>query len=151
MSYSTVGDILQYSKDLHIHTRKLYEQLRDNSQRERVEMMLDLLAEHEKTLGAQVADLQGSASKAVLEEWHQFEPKKIDEVLANCSSLNADMSVDDLVNLALKLDDFMIEFYRQIASEATSRATREIFTNLIELEENEKMQIVRASLSAYDW
>ena len=151
MSYSTVGDILQYSKELHVHARTLYEQIKDNSQRERVDMMLDLLSEHEKTLGAQVADLQGSASDAVLSEWHQFEPKKIEEVLADCKSLNNDMSVDDLVDVALKLDDFMIDFYRQIASEATSRATREIFTNLIELEENEKMQIVRASLSAYDW
>lgn len=151
MSYSTVGDILQYSKDLHVHARKLYEQLKDSSQRERVDMMLDLLSEHEKTLGAQVADLHGSASKAVLNEWHQFEPKKIEEVLVNCQALNSEMSVDNLVDVALKIDDFMIDFYRQIASEATSRATREIFTNLIQLEENEKMQIVRASLSAYDW
>lgn len=151
MSYSTVGEILKYSLDLHVHARKLYEELRDSDQRERVDMMLGLLSEHEKSLEGHVSDLHGSAKKSVLEEWHQFEPKKIDEVLASCKSLHNNMTVEELVDVALKLDDFMIEFYKQIASEATSNATREIFNNLIKLEENEKMQIVRASLSAYDW
>ena len=151
MSYATIGDILKYSADLHVHAKRLYDQLRDETQRERVDMMLKLLIEHETHLHGYVSDLQESAGKKVLSEWHQFEPTQLEEVTSHCKELHQDMSVEDLVNVALKVDDFMIGFYKQIASETTSKEAREVFTNLIALEENEKMQIVRASLSAYDW
>lgn len=74
MSYSTVKDVLDYSQQLHEHARNLYQQLRDQTQRERVDMMLQLLAEHENTLAHSMQNLHEHTSQKVLSEWHQFEP-----------------------------------------------------------------------------
>ncbi|MCD8523991.1 MAG: hypothetical protein LRY66_03520 [Saccharospirillaceae bacterium] len=151
MSYSTVKDVLEYSRRLHEHARNLYQQLRDQTQRERVDMMLQLLAAHEDTLARSMTSMQEHASQKVLTEWHQFEPGSISDALKNSQELHADISVDELVSVALKIDDYMISLYQQMLSEATSADSRQLFQNLIALEESEKMRTVRAALSASDW
>ncbi|WP_430462992.1 hypothetical protein ACQUQU_09460 [Thalassolituus sp. LLYu03] len=151
MSYSTVKDIMDYSQRLHEHARNLYEQLRDQTQRERVDMMLHLLAEHEETLARAIADVQDGLSEKVLKEWHQFEPGSISEALKGCRECHPDLSVEELVTIALKIDDYMIDLYKQMLSEATSNDSRRLFSNLVQLEESEKMRTVRAALSANDW
>ncbi len=151
MSYSTVKDILDYSRRLHEHARNLYEQLRDATQRERVDMMLHLLAEHENTLAEAMGRIEEDLSGPVLTEWHQFEPGSISEALADCHEMHPDVSVDELVRIALKIDDYMIGLYRQMLSESTNDASRALFQSLVQLEQTEKMRTVRAALSANDW
>ena len=151
MSYSTVKDVLEYSRRLHEHARNLYQQLRDQTQRERVDMMLQLLAAHEDTLAKSMASMQEHVSQKVLTEWHQFEPGSISDALQGCSEFHADISVDELVTVALRIDDYMIGLYQQMLSEATTADSRQLFQNLIALEESEKMRTVRAALSAGDW
>lgn len=151
MSYSTVKDVLDYSRRLHEHARNLYLQMRDQTQRERVDMMLSLLAAHEETLAEAMTNMQEHTSQKVLQEWHQFEPGSISEALRNVSELHADLSVDELVQVALHIDDYLIGLYRQMLSETTSAESRQMFESLIRLEETEKMRTVRAALSAHDW
>lgn len=151
MSYATIKDILQYSADLHQHASNLYEQLREQTQRERVDMMLVLLSRHEQTLAASLQSVQEHVSESVLREWHQFEASSIADLLDNGQNLHPDMSVDELVQIALKIDDYLIQLYRQILSEASGKDSQALFQGLISLEENEKMSTVRAALSANDW
>lgn len=151
MSYSTVKDIIEYSRRLHEHARNLYEQLRDQTQRERVDMMLHLLAEHENTLALSMENIEEGLSAKVLQEWHQFEPGSISDALAGVVDFHPDISVDELVKIALKIDDYMIGLYRQMLSEATGSGSRQLFSSLVKLEEAEKMRTVRAALSANDW
>lgn len=150
MSYSTVKDVLDYSQELHQHARNLYQQLRDQTQRDRVDMLLQLLAEHEDTLAESMKSLHEHTSQKVLSEWHQFEPGSIAEALDG-QQLHADISIDELVQMALKIDDYLISLYRQMVSEATSNESRQLFENLVQLEETEKMRTVRAGLSVNDW
>lgn len=151
MSYSTVKDVLDYSRRLHEHARNLYLQMRDQTQRERVDMMLILLAAHEDTLAQAMSDMQEHTGQKVLNEWHQFEPGSISDALSNVRELHADLSVDELVQVALHIDDYLIGLYRQMLSETTSADARQVFQSLIQLEEAEKMRTVRAALSAHDW
>ena len=151
MSYSTVKDVLDYSQHLHEHARNLYQQLRDQTQRERVDMMLQLLAEHEDTLAKSMQSMHEHTSQKVLTEWHQFEPGSIAKALDGCKQCHPDLSVDELVEMALRIDDYLIALYRQMASEATSSESRQLFDSLVHLEETEKMRTVRAALSANDW
>ncbi|TNC91308.1 hypothetical protein [Thalassolituus sp.] len=151
MSYSTVLDILNYSQKVHEHARALYEQLREETQRERVDMLLRLLSHHEERLAQAVADYRDESRSRILKEWHQFEPADIGDVLKDCRQIHSDISVEDLVAIALKVDDFLIGTYQQLAADAGSAEARELFSNLAELEQAEKISAVRAALSTNDW
>jgi hypothetical protein len=151
MSFKTVRDVLQLSQDIHSNAAILYEQLREQTQRERIDMMLKFLSRHEETLALTLAKVQSEMSERILDEWHQTELMSIATVLDGCKQCHPDISLEELVDLALKVDDALISLYRHMASEASTDAARQLFNNLVVLEENEKIKTARAALSANDW
>jgi hypothetical protein len=151
MSFKTVRDVLQLSQDIHKNAAILYEQLRDQTQRERIDMLLKFLSGHEEELAQTLAKVQQDVSERILDEWHQTELTSIADVLDGCKECHPDISVQELVNLALKVDDSLISLYRHMSSEASTDEARQLFNNLVVLEENEKMKTARAALSMNDW
>jgi rubrerythrin len=151
MSFKTVRDVLQLSQDIHKNASILYEQLREQTQRERIDMLLKFLSRHEEELAETLAKVQSDVSDRILDEWHQTELTSIESVLDGCKQCHPDISLEELVELALKVDDALISLYRHMASDATTDAARQLFNNLVVLEENEKMKTARAALSTNDW
>lgn len=151
MSFKTVRDVLQLSQDIHKNAAILYEQLREQTQRERIDMLLKFLSQHEEKLAQTLAKVQSDVSERILDEWHQTELTSISSVLDGCKQCHPDISLQELVELALKVDDSLISLYRHMASEASTDEGRQLFNNLVVLEENEKMKTARAALSTNDW
>ena len=151
MSFKTVRDVLVLSQDIHTSASNLYEQLREQTQRERIDMLLKFLSKHEEELAQILAKVTAEASEKILGEWHQTELTSVAEILDGCKECHPDISVQELVNMALKVDDSLISLYKHMASEASTDEARQLFNNLVVLEENEKMKTARAALSANDW
>jgi|MDSY01.2.fsa_nt_gb rubrerythrin len=151
MSFKTVRDVLVLSQDIHSSASNLYEQLREQTQRERVDMLLKFLSKHEEELAQILAKVTADVSDKILDEWHQTELTSVAQILDGCKECHPDVSVDELVNMALRVDDSLISLYKHMASESSTDEARQLFNNLVLLEENEKMKTARAALSTNDW
>jgi rubrerythrin len=151
MSFKTVREVLQLSQDIHTNAAILYEQLREQTQRERIDMLLKFLSRHEEELAQTLSKVREGVSERILDEWHQTELTSISNVLDGCKQCHPDIGLQDLVDLALKVDDALISLYRHMASDASTDEARQLFNNLVVLEENEKMKTARAALSTNDW
>jgi len=151
MSFKTVRDVLVLSQDIHSSASNLYEQLREQTQRERIDMLLKFLSKHEEELAQILAKVTADVSDKILGEWHQTELTSVAQILDGCKECHPDISVDELVSMALRVDDSLISLYKHMASESSTDEARQLFNNLVLLEENEKMKTARAALSANDW
>lgn len=151
MSFKTVRDILELSQNIHHHASIVYEQLREQTQRERVDMLLKLLSRHEEELSLTFKKVAGDTNEKILDEWHQTELISVAAILDGCKECHPDVSIQELVNMALRVDDALIGLYKHMASEASTNEARQLFNNLVLLEENEKIKAVRAALSVDDW
>jgi len=151
MSFKTVRDVLELSQEIHRSAANLYEQLREQTQRDRVDMLLKFLSRHEEELAQTLVKVQADVSERILGEWHQTELTSVASILDGCKECHPDISVQELVNLALKVDDSLISLYKHMASDASTDEARQLFNNLVVLEENEKMKTARAALSTNDW
>ena len=151
MSFKTVRDVLVLSQDIHSSASNLYEQLREQTQRERVDMLRKFLSKHEEELAQILAKVTADVSDKILDEWHQTELTSVAQILDGCKECHPDVSVDELVNMALRVDDSLISLYKHMASESSTDEARQLFNNLVLLEENEKMKTARAALSTNDW
>ncbi|MCY0967170.1 hypothetical protein [Parathalassolituus penaei] len=151
MSYSTVRDLLMLSEQVHHQAATLFQQLREGTQKEQVDLVMQLLAAHEEHQAEAMVRLCQDSPAAVLSEWHQIEPGGLPEALGDSGVCHDDMSVDEVVQLACRISDYLSGLYRQVASEAASTGVRELFTSLVDFEKNQKIAAVRAALSANDW
>lgn len=137
-NFKQVKDVLDYGKALHTQMRGYYEQVREQSDQSRVKMLLDYLSRHGHHMEDALDRFEHDAQKAVLNTWLQYTPSvDLDEVLKGCA-VDPDMSVDELLKVAVDFDNVLIDLYREAAREVEEPHAREALENLIAMEDGEK-------------
>ena len=150
MAIKQTRDVLEYVRKFHKKLSQLYHNLGDHTDKERLKMLLDYLSRHEEHIGACVGEYEASASKRILDCWLQCAPDMEMADIAKEMEEVSRMSVDDVIGLAVKWDDFLIDLYNQAAESAESKHAKDIFKKLLEMEDQEKHQLVRQAIRLND-
>lgn len=150
MHFKTVKDVVDYSRRLHLQISELYERLSQETAQARVSMLLEYLKRHEKHLEETLCKFEKDKSQTVLESWFQYAPdQNLDDVLASME-IHSEMDVDDVVLMALKLDDYFIDLYQGMVNDSSSSAVKAVFQNLLDMEQQEKIQLAKTALQVHD-
>ncbi|GAA6134962.1 hypothetical protein NBRC116188_17520 [Oceaniserpentilla sp. 4NH20-0058] len=150
MHYKTVKDVVDHSRRLHQQISQLYADMSQQHTQERVKMLLDYLQRHEKHLEEMLCDFEQDKSQKVLDSWFQYVPDQdLTDVLSGIA-INDQMSVDEVVAMALKLDDYFIELYENMVESSHSSDAKSVFQNLLDIEKQEKIKTARTALSVQD-
>lgn len=150
MHYKTVKDVVDHSRRLHQQISQLYQDMGQEQTQERVKMLLDYLQRHEAHLEQSLDQFEHDKSQKVLESWFQYAPDQdLSEVLASIE-INDHMSTDEVILMALKLDDYFIELYAGMVANSSSSAVKAVFQNLLDMEQQEKIRTARIALNMND-
>jgi hypothetical protein len=142
-NFEQVKDVLDYGIELHAQLRSLYDTLSGRSEQARVKMVLDYLSRHERNRAEAMKRFEQDPHASSLDVWLQYAPTlEIEQMLADCA-IRPDMSVDDVMKIAMTFDNALIEIYKEAAREAEDTNARAIFENLVEMEEKEKQRFIR--------
>lgn len=150
LRFERVRDVLTHVKAFHRKLCSYYKKLEGEAEKQRVSMLLGYLERHEKHLEECLEDYEEGAAAKVLDMWLQYSPnsKVLDDV---CDiELKPDMTTDQVVKTALQYDDLIINFYKEMTISAESEAVREVFENLMNLENREKLRTARNALILED-
>lgn len=146
MRFRTVRDLLEQAASLHDGLSRYYQRLAGNAGQEKVKLLLDYLARHEASLSAELARYGAETATAVRNTWLDFE---LDAEFVKCippARPAESMDVGELVNLAIQLDDCIIDLYQLVAMECKLPEAREAFLNLVAQERQQKMLMVRQAM-----
>ena len=146
MPYWQTRDILRRAQDFHSQLSDFYHQLADDAKKTTVTMLLEYMSRHEKHLEESLAKYEESAASDILDCWFKYVPE-----LATCKcfegiEVGLSMSVDDVVNMAMRLDNCLVNLYREVAECANAAQVKEVFSALLEMEEQEKVKLIREAL-----
>lgn len=142
-NFEQAKDVLDYGIELHTQLRALYDSLSQQSEQQRVKMVLDYLSRHERNREQAMRRFEQDLHSNSLDVWLQYAPSpEIEKMLADCI-LRPDMSVDDVMTIAMNFDNALIEIYKEAAREAEDTNARAVFQNLAEMEEKEKQRFIR--------
>lgn len=143
MKPGTERNILDHARYYHNFLAAYYKKVAEETEQPRIKLLLDHLSLHEKYLEAGLARFQEEASAHILETQHKFTfcEKKLKQLQKK--GITPVDSVDEVMRKAIELDDCLVDFYRDLLRQTTSAALKEIYLNLITLEESEKMQMVQ--------
>ena len=145
-----VRDFVQFGKKLHGEIAKLLEQLNEQTDIERVQMLLDYLARHEHLLEESLARFEKDSRSGILEAWLEYSPDlDVEAAMAKCV-IPIHPTSDDVVRITLDFDQTLVALYREVAGKVNDHKVKEVFTNLLILEERETTQLARAVMSFAD-
>ena len=145
-SFERTQDVLDHARAFHKELQRLYQQLSTETEKERVKMLLEYLSRHEEHLEQSLSAYEAGASKRVLDTWFKYVPQEDKLQKFRDVKLEPEMSVDDVIEVALQMDNCLVDFYKDMAEVAVSQEVKEVFTNLLEMEEQEKHKLVRNAL-----
>ncbi len=142
-NFEQVKDVLDYGIQLHSQLTELYDSLNQQNDQTRVKMLLDYLSRHEKNREEAMQRFENGSRKSILNFWLQYSPgSNVEQLLKNCA-VRPNMSVDDVIKIAMAFDDALIQLYKDAATIVDDPHAKEVFTNLAEMEEQEKHRFIR--------
>ena len=142
MAPETTKDLLEYLRDYHRKLSGLYERMAEESEQSKIKMLLHFLGRHEARFDKILGDYEDDAETKVLQTWFRVTPDKLPKL--NGSELTPDMPVDDIMTAALHFDDTLIAFCRQLTTETESQDVKDLFVNILDLEEQEERKMAGA-------
>ncbi|MDY0189147.1 MAG: hypothetical protein RBR22_00280 [Desulfuromonas sp.] len=150
MPYGQAKEILKYAREFHNQVSKFYQKIADKGQSERVKLLLDYMVRHEKHLEKALKHYEQSITTKALEAWYQY--SKEQRAFAELDSINylENMSVDEVMKIASTIDNCLISSYKGIVETTNVPVVREIFSNLLEMEEQQKHVKARVALGIND-
>lgn len=146
MPFDQTKDVLHQARKFHHRLSEFYEDLKDNTDKERTRALLDYLSRHETYLENCLKEFQQDVSKNVLDAYFQYgsDASKLSGISE--FEIKDEMLVEDVVAAAMHFDACLIKFYREIAQKARSEKVREIFENLLVMEEHEQIELSKTTL-----
>lgn len=146
----TVKDVLERARVFHRDMSAFYGRMSNVAERERVRLVLDYLARHERYMDDCLSAFEKGAGKQVLTTWYKYTPPKATVAALSGIELRPDMSVEDVLKVAFRLDECLVALYRGMAEGAPSVEIRDLFNKLLELEKKAEHQLVRDTVEMED-
>jgi rubrerythrin len=151
MRFRQISEVLDWTRAFHDTLANDYDGLAKGHEKERVGMLLQYLAEHERALSAAIEHYQEDAVSAVLDTWYDQAPevKLPPDLNSLCNTLEK-VDTETVLSLALMFHDVLIDMYSVLASKAPSQGAKALFDSLISQETREKMRTVRDAMRLED-
>jgi len=149
--YSQVKNMLEQVRDFHGQLVQYYDQLSKEAEQQRVKMLLDHMSKHEQDLQDGLRAYEETATQNVMETYVDCE--YCNEILATCrqTPIAPETSVDGIITVAMDVDNCLLRFFREVAEHAETERVRDVFRNLVEMEESELRKLAMNALQAMDY
>lgn len=149
--FKTTREVLDRIRKFHQMLSTYYNEVSQQTDQIRLRLLLDYMSRHEKKFEENLARYEEEASKKVLDTWFKNLPD--DEKLVDCEGMKIkpDMSTDEVIGIALRVDDCLIQFYKEMAECCVIKEIRELFSNLCEMEKREKYIFSRNAVELQDF
>lgn len=145
MRFKQIEDILSWVTQFHADLEAKFREFEEGNASERVVLLLEYLADHEHTLATTIAQYQAEASPQILHTWFNQTPEvdSPEKLKALSQGLSGVKTTEDVVNLSITCHDLFIDMYKDIQMSCETSSAKDLFQSLIELEQHDKIRMVR--------
>ena len=140
--FKKVSDILEYLQKVHEDVSDYYQRLADKEDKEKVQIFLDYLREHNDNLKEIIRRYEEEGDNSLLDTWIQYSPQNTIRLEMEIIDFNPKMTIDEILEKALILDNWLENYYDYIAENAPSTRLKEVFYNLYQSIHQDKLELV---------
>jgi len=131
MATQTTRDILDKARLFHRQMFAFYEALKDRMDQPRILLILDYLCRHEERMSAALKTYEHQAAESVMNALFRFTLDLSVESFLRSVPAGPDLSLNDLMRIAIQLENYLIHLYRQAVAHAVSEDVKNVFEHLL--------------------
>ncbi len=141
-------DVVKKAETFHRDLSLFYQSRMSETHDEQIQVLLDYLSRHEAHLQHCLEEYERGTSRSVLETWFKVSPNLRAVPRVQRFRGGAKMGRDELIQLGLELDRFLISVYKELIARAISAQLRDALSDLVEMEQREEIRVMRGTYSA---
>ena len=146
MRAETLKDVLDWTENFHRHMASRLIECASQHQGQRAQMLLNYLADHEKSLTRTVDRFRKESDKSVLDTWCYDHIDQSAIVYRDlCNTDFTTLSADGITERVAEEHDEIVELFRYLSERAEIPEAEELMAELLSLEEHEVMQMMQAA------
>lgn len=140
--------LLEFATEYHQRLRNICDRLTGEARTDRLERFLRVLRENEELMKETLAAGKEQAKETTRERIFRYTPQESPLELARAAELGPDMSADEAMKRVLELQNRVVSWYEQLATQAPALGVEEDLRQLAELERNSAKKLA-ACLQQY--
>ncbi len=144
MRFRKIKDVLDWTRAFHEALAESYDELGKGHENERVGMLLAYLSAHERTLSEAIQHYEEDQEHSVLNLWYDPDVDLPEDLTALRRELKA-VEVADVLAMAIRFDDLVIDLYKVMQENAPTEEVRDLFDNIARHEHREKLAMARSA------
>ncbi|MBU3068792.1 ATPase [Aestuariicella sp. G3-2] len=146
MQIETLRDVLVWTRKFHQKLSELLSESVDKHSDERTRMVLEYLADHEKSLGKVISGFEKSGDEDALNTWFNEYVNKSPMLQKMYSNTPFDdLDSTQIMDIVVEQHQQAIELYRYLVKRADIDSAREMLESLLSLEEHEIMRMTQST------
>jgi len=145
----TIADVLRRAEEFEHMLAAYYDGVAHRSVREGVRMLADYMSRHRERIGRALAELPGDRVNRLRRLTLRYEPQAASCRCFEGMELPAAASAGQVLDVAVKFDECLINLYRQAARQVTEPEARELFESLIRIEERDEIELKKMKAMDY--
>lgn len=143
MSLETVKDILDWTQKLHQKLSDAYEEAAEEIGDERASMLLKYVAEHERVLSESITRFEKDSNVQLMDTWFQ---EYVDNLpfMIHSPPVSGFPTSDPaaIIEMTIKAHQSLIDMYKEFAELAKTAKVKELFEEMLFLENSELKRMV---------
>jgi hypothetical protein len=146
MAYETVRHVVDDARKFHKELEALYEKQSDQTNRDKLRMILDFMGRHETALEQWTAETEAGVAPGILDMRLHFMPDIAECEDFGSATLSEDISVHEAIRTALRFDDCLVAYYRQMAEGPVPPEVKRLFRLFLRTEQSEERATIESAL-----
>jgi len=149
MGVITVANVLQTAEDFESKLEDYYRQIAEHSTREGVKLLASYMGRHRRRLAEALDRLEPEVRSSIDAFPIRYEPLAPDSALFSDIELPTDAPASEILDIAVEVDDSLINLYRQVLKLELDQEVRDLFESLVHAEERDAIELKKIKAMDY--
>lgn len=149
-TFKQAYEVLKDARKFHLDMADLYEELLEKSTDKRTQLLLKHMLEHEQRMAKNLENYSEIAKHKVMQTWLQYTHEESAEDFVKHLHLSDPPNIKEINNLGREVDRYFHDLYEAVYGAIESAEVKEVFEDLKQIQDKERITLSMATNSLWD-
>lgn len=149
-TFKQAYEVLKDAEKFHLEMAALYKELMQKSDDSRTQLLLKHMLEHETRMARNLANYGEVAKNKVMQTWLQYTHEESANDFVKELELSDPPTITEINNMGRAVDRYFSELYQTVYGAIESAEVKEVFEDLKQIQDKERITLSMATNSLWD-